>query len=74
MVVILIVLAYSIIGFFEITPLVKKKQKKELIIYLATLTFAFIISILLGLGVRIPSPAVPIEKAVKAILDIFTSK
>jgi MFS superfamily sulfate permease-like transporter len=74
MVVILIIIAYGIIGFFEIAPLVKQKQKKELIIYLATFTFAFVISILLGLGVKIPSPAKPIESAVKAVLDVFTSK
>ena len=71
MVVILIILTYSIIGFFEIVPLVKKKQKKELIIYLTTFTFAFVISILLGLGVKLPSPAKPIESAVKDILSIF---
>ena len=68
MVVVLVILAYIIIGAIEIVPLVKKKEKKELVLYSATFLFAFVISVLLSLGVKIPSPAKPIEKIVMTIL------
>ncbi|QZY54579.1 hypothetical protein [Crassaminicella profunda] len=66
--VILIVLVYIVIGVIEIVPLVKKNQKKELILYSITFAAAFIISVLLSLGVKIPSPAKPIEKVVKMVI------
>ncbi|RKD22146.1 hypothetical protein SAMN02745883_00952 [Caminicella sporogenes DSM 14501] len=66
----LIILAYIIIGIIEILPLIKRNQKKELAVYLITFIGAFVISLLLSLGVKIPSPAKPLEKAVKAIINI----
>lgn len=68
---ILVILAYAVIGFIEIVPLVKRKQKKEVILYSVTFSCAFILSLLLSLGVDIPSPARPIERVVKAVLAIF---
>lgn len=68
MVTVLVILGYIIIGFIEIVPLYKKKQKKELILYSITFTIAFVMSVLLSLGVKIPSPAKPIEKIVLTIL------
>ncbi|WIF95764.1 hypothetical protein [Caminicella sporogenes] len=66
----LIILVYIIIGIIEILPLIKRNQKKELAVYLITFISAFVISLLLSLGVKIPSPAKPLEKAVKAIINI----
>ena len=68
MVTVLVILGYIIIGFIEIVPLYKKKQKKELILYSITFTIAFVMSVLLSLGIKIPSPAKPIEKIVLTIL------
>jgi len=68
MVTVLVILGYIIIGFIEIVPLYKKKQKKELILYSITFTITFVMSVLLSLGVKIPSPAKPIEKIVLTIL------
>lgn len=65
---ILVIIAYSIIGILEIIPLIKKNQRKELILYTALFTIAFIMSLLLSLDVKIPSPAKPIEKMVKAVM------
>ena len=65
---ILIILGYLIIGAIEIIPLYRKKQKKELTVYCIFFLAAFIISLLLSLGVKIPSPAKPIEAIVKAVL------
>ncbi|SMB87965.1 hypothetical protein SAMN00017405_1804 [Desulfonispora thiosulfatigenes DSM 11270] len=66
--VILIILAYLIIGVLEIYPLIEQKKKKELIAYSLTFSIAFVMSLLLSLGVEIPSPVYPIENAVKAIM------
>lgn len=68
--VLLVILAYIVVGFLEIVPLVKKKQKKELVLYSFLFLTAFTISLLLSLGVKIPSPAKPIENAVRAITGI----
>lgn len=68
MTVFLVILIYIIIGFIEISHLYHKKQKKELVLYSITFTFAFVLSILLSLGVKVPSPAKAIEKIVMLIL------
>lgn len=63
-----VIIIYLIIGFLEIVPMIKKKQTKELTVYIFLFGGAFILSVLLSLGVKIPSPADFIEKAVKAII------
>ena len=68
MLVVLVIIVYVIIGYIEIAHLYNKKQKKELVLYSITLIFAFTLSVLLCLGVKIPSPANPIEKIVMTIL------
>lgn len=65
---VLIILGYLIVGFVEIIPLIKKGRKKELILYSAIFLSAFVISLLLSLGVDLPSPATPIENAIKFIV------
>lgn len=65
---VLVILGYIIIGTIEMVPLYKKNQKKELIVYAFFFTAAFIISLLLSLGVEIPSPTKPIERIVKSIM------
>lgn len=61
----IVTLLYAVIGFSEIYPLVKNKRKKELVLYSVTFSAAFILSLLLSLGVKVPSPAKPIEEVVK---------
>lgn len=66
--VVLVILAYLIIGVLEVTPLVMNKQKKELTLFSILFGTAFVMSILLSLGVKIPSPAKPIENVVLWIM------
>ncbi len=66
--VILIILGYVVIGIIEIIPLIKKGEKKELVVYSIIFISSFIISILLGLGFELPSPATPIENVIKSII------
>lgn len=66
-----VIMFYIIIGILEIFPLYKNNQKKELILYSSVFLCAFILSILLNLGVKIPSPTKPIENTVKIINGLF---
>ena len=54
---ILVIFAYVIILLLECTPLIKKKETYKIFLYLALGTLAMVISILLALGVTLPSPA-----------------
>ncbi|MCT4594536.1 MAG: hypothetical protein N4A57_09740 [Anaeromicrobium sp.] len=63
-----IILVYVIIGAIEITPLVKKKKKKDLTVYLVLYTLALVLSVLISIGVKVPSPAIPIQKMVEAVI------
>ncbi|KPU45469.1 hypothetical protein OXPF_07020 [Oxobacter pfennigii] len=65
---ILVIVVYAIIGFYEMFPMIKNKQKKELILYGITFGTAFILSMLLSLGVEIPSPADPIEAVINYVI------
>lgn len=69
--VLLVILLYISIGILEIKALHKKNQKKEMALYSVVYLSAFTLSILLNLGVKIPSPAKPIENFVKEIKGLF---
>ncbi|QIB26975.1 hypothetical protein [Caloranaerobacter azorensis] len=64
MAVLIVILIYSLAGFIEIFPMIKKKQKKRLILYSIFFIISFLISILLSIGIEISSPAVFIERIV----------
>ncbi len=66
----LVVIAFLLIGIIEIVPMVKENQKKELVLYSVLFAAAFVLSILLSLGVKIPSPSEPIEHLVRAVTGI----
>ncbi|MFT9494391.1 hypothetical protein [Anaerosolibacter sp.] len=66
--VVFIIVAYMVIGFFEIIPLIQQREKKKIVLYTMTLFLAFVISLLLGLGIHIPSPATPIERIIQAVV------
>ena len=57
-----VILAYSIIISIEIYPIFKSKKKKNMVLYLIAMGASFIVSLLLSLGITVPSPVKPIEK------------
>lgn len=63
-----VIIIYGVIGILEIPPLVKKKEKKDLIVYISLYSVALVLSVLISLGVKIPSPADPIKKIVEYII------
>ncbi len=64
---VLLIIAFIIIILFEVPPLIKKKYWRELIAFSLFLGFGFFLSLLLVLGVDIPSPAKEIEGVIKMI-------
>lgn len=66
--ILLVILGYIVIGILEIVPLVKQKQSRELVCYSVLFTIAFTLSILLTLGIKIPSPVQPLQKLVESVI------
>jgi len=55
---------------FELIPLYRKKKWKEFWVYTILISFSYIIQLLFDLGVKIPSPAVPIKKLVSFVFGL----
>jgi len=63
----LIIIAYIIIMFLESVPLLKEKNNVKTIFYFSLVIFSMIISILLSLGVQLPSPSNQIKDIIVSI-------
>lgn len=64
--VVIVVLAYLVLGVLEMVPLVREKVKKHIITYLVFWTLAAVFSLLLTLKVKLPSFE-------RAMIDLITS-
>ncbi|MCB2294712.1 hypothetical protein LGK95_14510 [Clostridium algoriphilum] len=64
-----VIIAYLIVIILETRMLWKQKYKKKIMFYLAMIIFSMIISILLSLGVQLPSPSNLIKNIVLSILS-----
>lgn len=62
-----IIFAYIAVSYFEAIHLFKNNQKKEITLYFIMMIASLVLSILLSEGVKVPSPAVFIEKIVTMI-------
>lgn len=67
----LLLVLFGGIVIFEVPGLIYRKYWKELIVFFLLLGFAFIISVLVVLGIPIPSPARGIEVVITYILKII---
>jgi len=63
----LIIILYIIVMFFEGTKLLKEKNNGKTILYFSLIIFSMTISILLSLGVHLPSPSNAIKNIVVSI-------
>lgn len=63
----LVIIFYIIIMLFESVPLLKEKNNGKTIFYFSMVIFSMIISILLSLGVQLPSPSNGIKDIVISI-------
>lgn len=67
MVLIITLCIYIVFLFIDLVPLMKKRKWKEFGLFAVIFCASLVISILLIQGVKIPSPAKPLEKLVMAI-------
>ena len=68
---ILLILCTSVYVFFiliDFIPVVKKRKWKTVAIYSILFITAYTLSMLTELGVKIPSPAVPLKQIVTSII------
>lgn len=63
----LIVGLYIALAFLEIPPLIQKKDRKQVVVYCMLYIGALVISVLLTLQVKLPSPADPIDRLLTLI-------
>lgn len=66
----IVIVFYLLIFYFEFMPLYKAKRVQEYRIYIITFFIAFIITALISLGVKIPSPA----PALMLLVQFFIGK
>lgn len=64
--VLVVISAYLILGVLEMVPLIRKKEKKNSIVYLVFWTLAAVFSVLLVLKVKLPSFE-------RAMIELITS-
>lgn len=65
MTILLLILVYAVVAFFQIPGLVRKKYWYELVVFSCFLIFAFVFSLLLGIGIKIPSPLEIVKQTIQ---------
>ncbi len=63
----LAVLGYLLLIFFDIRPLYQKAQWHDFWVNIALTTFSFVVTVLICLHVKIPSPERPIRELIISI-------
>jgi len=63
----LVIILYIIIIFLESIPLLKEKNRGKTIVYFSLIIFSMIISILISLGIQLPSPSNLIKNMIISI-------
>jgi len=66
----LVISSYIAVMFFETISLLKEKNSCKIIFYFSLIIFSMIISVLLTLGVQLPSPSNLIKNIVISIFGI----
>lgn len=56
-----VILLYTFIIIFELIPMIKKRRKKDLWVYIIGLAISFILAVLISFNVKLPSPNKMIE-------------
>jgi len=60
----LVIILYIIVMFFETVQLLKKEKRGKILFYFSLIIFSMTISVLLTLGVQLPSPSNQIKNIV----------
>lgn len=65
MVLAVVIFLYLVVAFFDYIPLIKKKEKKEFVVYTTFLIISFILLFLITIDIVLPSPT----NLIKYLLD-----
>ncbi len=65
MVLAVVIFLYLVVAFFDYIPLIKKKEKKEFVVYTTFLIISFILLFLIAIDIVLPSPT----NLIKYLLD-----
>lgn len=64
----LVLIVYLLIVIFDMIPLIKKRQIRDIVPYSLIFFSAFVLSMVIALGIKLPSTAGWIGKAVEFIV------
>ena len=68
--IIILLLIFAAMAVFQVPKLIKKKSKKEFIVFSAFYIAAFLLSLLYVLDFNIPSPIEGVRYLIEDVLDI----
>jgi hypothetical protein len=63
-------LVYGLFLLMDFVAIYKAKSRKLIWLYLSLLIFSYSLTFLIGLGVKIPSPAPSIKKAITSLIGL----
>jgi len=66
----LLVIVFIVVILFEVPSLIRKKHWRELGVFSILLSIAFVMSLLLTIGIKLPSPAKGLVFLVRDILHL----
>jgi hypothetical protein len=66
--IIIMTLVYALFLFLDFIPVYRGNSRKLIWLYLSLLIFSYSLTFLIGLGVKIPSPAPPIKKVITSLI------
>jgi hypothetical protein len=66
--IIIMTLVYALFLGLDFIPVYRSKNRKLIWLYLSLLIFSYSITFLIGLGVKIPSPAPLIKKVITSLI------
>ena len=64
----LVIISYIVIIYFETISLLKEKRSGKIVLYFSMIIFSMIITVLLTLGIQLPSPSNGLKSIVLTIL------
>ena len=68
--ILLVILAFCVIALVDLRTLIKRRRKKELLVYCSMFAAVLALWILFAAGVKIPSPMVMAGKFFKDVLHL----
>ncbi|MDQ7095217.1 hypothetical protein REC12_16615 [Desulfosporosinus sp. PR] len=66
--ILILVFVFGLLSFAVVPPLLKKKQRKELIVVISLFSIGFTLNFLLIIGVKLPNPLKILIEIIQSVL------